>query len=359
MASHEASKKTNAVSPKSCARGFKSMLTKQFGLTDFTSQTIWREILGGLVMYLVSLQALRVSVNSQAGSCPTCLVDSNATSSAGYTAIEYRALPGAISLAAGISTLVMGLLGNMPIVVAPGITGVALQAVSIAIGPDGAKAGALIVGLSILAFSLASKRIKYISSIPEDYRLGVAAGKGGVIALTALRNSGLVSASTVGFIFTFNYNVILSICGFVIIILLQDRQYIIFSFVGEMVIITAASLIISAATGTTIVGPKQAVLADMSIVAGLPSFVGFVEANGFLIFKYVIGATLNTLIDIVATVTALIFMTVVRINIGYDKKTFTSALSESTKCYKIFLSIALCEVFVSPFLGVAPVSHFL
>jgi len=341
------------------AGGIKTAIKDYFKLADSKPQTIANEIWGGIVMYLVSLYVLNAAVGWQAGSCPTCFTTTNVTSSAGYTAMQYRALSGAISLAAGISTIAMGVFGNMPIVVAPGITGIALQTVSTVIGPNGAKAAALIVGLLIFTFALFSKRIKMISSIPEDYRLGVAAGKGGVIALIALRNTGLIHPTLIGFNNFFSYNVILSLVGFMIIIFFQSRRLVTLSFVGEIVIITTASLIIRGATGTTIVTEAQGAIIDLAQIAGVPSFAGFIDANAFGLFKYVIGATIHTLIDILATVTAIILMCVVRTNIGYDKETFTSVLSESAKCYNIFMCIAVCQVLVSPFLGVAPVTPFI
>jgi len=108
-----------------------------------------------------------------------------------------------------------------------------------------------------------------------------------------------------------------------------------------------------------IVNPIEAMFPDMSVVASPPSFDTFNYVNAFAIARYVITASIHILIDMIATVTALILMCVVRVSLGYDKETFTSVLSESSKCYKIFISIAICQVLVSPFLGVAPVTPFI
>lgn len=133
----------------------------------------------------------------------------------------------------------------------------------------------------------------------------------------------------------------------------QQRGYVVFSFIGEIAIITTISLIIRSATQTSIV--SDSTLPDLSLIARPPSFEEFTYENGFVIAMYIIRSTLNILIDMVATVTALILMCVVKFRFGYDKESFTTVLSESTKCFHVFVSIALCQVLVSPFLGIAPV----
>ncbi|HYE75186.1 MAG TPA: hypothetical protein VEF04_17725 [Blastocatellia bacterium] len=332
------------------------MLKERYKLPDDRPQTIWVEVWAGIVMYFVALYILNAGVPWHAGACPLCLIADNTTSTAGYSAVQYRSIPGAISLAAGISTLVMGLFGNMPIVVAPGLSAIAIQPLAATFGAATARAAALLIGLLTLVFAIFSKRIKLISSIPEDYRLGVAAGKGGVIALLALKTTGMVSPVAVNFVSDFSYVTILSICGLIIIILFQARRMVILSFVAEIVVITTASLIIRATNGETIIGQKQAAIIDLGSIAGWPSFDVFGNtANSFMIFRFVLTTSLHTIIDMVATVTAVILMCVVRSDLGYDKQTFTSVLSESTKCYHIFMCIALCQVFVNPFLGVSPV----
>jgi xanthine/uracil/vitamin C permease (AzgA family) len=307
-------------------------------------------------MYLVSLYVLGAAPIWQAGACPGCTERLNVTSPAGYTDAQFRTLPAAVALAGGISTIFMGLYGNMPIIVAPGISGIYFQQLAVETSPGCAQAASLIVGLFIFAFALMSKKIKIISSTPEDFRLGVAAGKGGLIALIALRNCGLVSPEGTAFVADFNYNVILALLGFAIIIISQQKGFLVFSFIGTIVIISTLSLIIRGATNTTIVGSLQGALPDLSLVAKPPTFDDFSYDNGFFIAQFVIRATFHNLIDIVATVTALVLMSVVRFRFGYDKESFTSVLSESSKCFQIFVSIGLCQVLVSPFLGVSPVS---
>jgi len=330
---------------------------KQFRLPDQKFKTFMNEIYGGIAMYFASLYVLTASPMWEAGECLECLEELNVTSPMGYNAEQYRNLPATVALAAGISTLVMGFGGNMPMAVTPAIAAMPFGPLAKAITPGGAQACALIVGLIVLTFAIFSKQIKIIGSTPEDFRLGVAAGKGGVIALIYLRSAGLVSDTTTSYNAFFDYNVILTLFGLLIIALAQAREYMAFSFIGTVIIVTALSLIVRVSTDSVIVDPVLLEMPNISSMVSVPSFAAFNYANGFIIGQYIITASINLVIDIVATVTALILMCVVRTNVGYDKETFTSVLSESTKCYRIFISIAVCQVFLSPFLGVAPVSE--
>ena len=101
--------------------GVFDLIQKQFHLPDQKLPTFMNEIYGGLVMYLATVNILTKVPVWQAGACPDCMEGLNVTSPAGYTAEQLRALPGAVALAAGISTIVMGFAGNMPIMVAQGL----------------------------------------------------------------------------------------------------------------------------------------------------------------------------------------------------------------------------------------------
>jgi len=102
--------------------GWRGDLAYFFGMKDAKWDTINAELIGGLTMFLVTVYILALGRILQAGFCESCVLFNNGTSPAGFTAAEYRALPTSISLTAGMSTILMGIFGGIPLVVAPGVT---------------------------------------------------------------------------------------------------------------------------------------------------------------------------------------------------------------------------------------------
>ena len=68
-------------------------------------------------------------------------------------------------------------------------------------------------GLTVLILALALRHAHFLTYVPEDYRLGVAAGKGGSINLVVFRNMGLASQRHDDDAQRFDQHVVLSMFG--------------------------------------------------------------------------------------------------------------------------------------------------
>ena len=342
--------------------GFLSLLGVS---SSYNAHTIFIEVLGGLSMYLSWIYIMGPAgvQGWQAGVCPTCMeqgVFANITSSKGFTLEQYRAIPATTALAAGICSMFMAFMGNMPIAVSPGVTTIAFGTLAQQVTLPGAQAAVLIVGLTVLIFALASRQTHFLTYVPEDYRLGVAAGKGGSIILVALRNMGLVSATTTSFNTYFDYNVVLSVFGVAIVALLHSRDLGHISYIVSFATLTLVSLAIRAAQNNdSILTLPGGMMPNIGALAGTPDFSVWTSQNaGYEVFSFWIGQSIEIIVDMVVTVTALILVAVIS-DLGYNKETFVNILGDSSKMVWIFASVGLCNVIVMPFLGLGPSTTFI
>jgi AGZA family xanthine/uracil permease-like MFS transporter len=323
-------------------------------------QNIITEIIGGITMFLVSTYILSASQGWQGGSCPNCGVTSNATSSNKFTALQYQAIPSNVALTAGLSTILMGLIGDLPVVLASGLPGITYGDLARTIGAPGAQGAVLVVGLLVSCFAFISRQIHFIAAIPEDLRLGMAAGKGGLIALVALRNMGIVSTTGTAFVSVFNYNMILSMVGLGVLIALLQRQMNRMSYIISIAVVVFLSLVIRAATGTVILRPFDMEVPTVSALAGAPDFTSWTSSpnNAYTVFRYIIVNSIQIIIDMVVTITAIVLTAVVS-RLGYDREIFTYTLSDSAKMVRVFGTIGLVNVIIAPWFGVAPATPFI
>ncbi|MFY4774511.1 NCS2 family permease [Metabacillus sp. RGM 3146] len=103
-------------------------------------------------------------------------------------------------IAAVVGTLIMGLLANYPIAIAPGMGMNAYFAFTVASGKNGvpyqiAFAAVFVAGILFLILSLTSFRKALIEAIPSNLKNGITAGIGLFIAFIGLRTTGIVADS--------------------------------------------------------------------------------------------------------------------------------------------------------------------
>ena len=136
-------------------------------------------------------------------------------------------------IAAVIGTLMMGLLANYPIAIAPGMGLNAYFTYAVVLGSNGkidyitAFGAVFVAGIIFVILSLTPLREKLISSIPENLKLAITAGIGLFIAFIGLRMSGLVVANEsnlVGLGDLRSEPVILTIIGLAVTIILMARN---------------------------------------------------------------------------------------------------------------------------------------
>ena len=153
-------------------------LDQYFGLTDHGT-TVSREALAGLTTFLA--MAYITVVN------PLILSDAG---------MDFGAVFVTTCCAAAFGSLVMGIMANYPIGMAPGMGQNAFFTYAVVVGsgqPWQAALGAVFIsGILFVIISLLPIRAWLINSIPRNLKLGMAAGIGFFLAFIAMKNAGIV-----------------------------------------------------------------------------------------------------------------------------------------------------------------------
>tara|TARA_R110000796_G_scaffold252548_1_gene387563 strand:+ start:19890 stop:21179 length:1290 start_codon:yes stop_codon:yes gene_type:complete len=188
------------------------MLEKLFKLKQ-NNTSLKQEAMAGLTTFLT--MAYIIFVN------PMMLADAG---------MDHGAVFVATCLAAAIGCLVMGLLANYPIALAPGMGLNAFFTYTV-VGEMGyswetALGAVFMSGVCFLILSLVKIREWIVNSIPMSLRFGIAAGIGLFLALIGLKNAGIVVASpatlvTMGDITSFP--ALMAALGFFLIIAIVHR----------------------------------------------------------------------------------------------------------------------------------------
>lgn len=136
----------------------------------------------------------------------------------------------ATALTAIIGTLLMGLLANYPISIAPsmGLNSFFTFSVSIGMGIDWqvALTGVFIAGIIFMLLSLMKIREKIINVIPQDLKYAIAAGIGFFIAFIGLKNAGIIVSNPDTFVSIGNLTsptTALAVIGLIITIIMLVR----------------------------------------------------------------------------------------------------------------------------------------
>lgn len=145
--------------------------------------TVQREVIGGLTTFLAMSYIIFVQpgVLSQAG-------------------MDFRAVMCATCLAAGLSTLLMGVYANYPVALAPGMgenfffvyTVCAAAPLGFGLTWQQGLAAVLLAGIFFVALTLSGIRKQIVNSIPNSLQCGIAAGIGLFITLIGLEYGNLV-----------------------------------------------------------------------------------------------------------------------------------------------------------------------
>ena len=153
-------------------------LDEYFGLTDHGT-TVSREALAGVTTFLA--MAYITVVN------PLILSDAG---------MDFGAVFVATCIAAAVGSLVMGLLANYPIGLAPGMGQNAFFTYAVVLGSghtwQAALGAVFLSGTLFITISALPIRAWLINSIPRNLKLGMAAGIGLFLAFIALKNAGIV-----------------------------------------------------------------------------------------------------------------------------------------------------------------------
>jgi len=196
------------------------LLSIRQGLESFFAikqhkSTIGRELLGGLVTFLAMIYILPVNsfMLANAGmSQPAVFV--------------------ATALAAGFTTILMGLLGKVPVALASGmgINAFFTYTVVLTIGfsYQEALAAVLVSGVLFILISLTGVRQMIIQAMPKSLKLAIGAGIGFFIAFIGLKNAGIIVADPFGTYVKLGdlalAPVLLSLFGIAVVLILHVNQ---------------------------------------------------------------------------------------------------------------------------------------
>ena len=185
------------------------MLEKIFKLKE-KGTTVKTEVIAGITTFLAMAYILAVNPNMLS-----------------ETGLSYDGVFLATALSSGIATLIMGLLANYPVALAPGMGVNALftytLVFSMGYSPAAALAAVVVSGIIFLLISVTGVR----KAIPQQIKLAIGAGIGFFIAFIGLKNAGIIIGSESTFVALGKLTdpvVLLAVFGVLITIILMARK---------------------------------------------------------------------------------------------------------------------------------------
>lgn len=208
---------------------------KKFFKIEERGSTVTKEILAGVTIFLA--MAYILPVNSFMLS---------------ETGLPLGGVFFATAMSAAIATLVMGLLANLPVALAPGM---GLNAFftytlvfSLGYSPQAALAAVLVSGILFLVISLTGLRKIIINAIPQGLKLAVGAGIGFFIAFIGLKNAGIIVGDGNTFVKLGDLGhpaVLLAIFGLVLVVVLHSLK-IKFALIASIITTAIVGLVLNA-----------------------------------------------------------------------------------------------------------------
>ncbi len=158
----------------------------------------------------------------------------------------------ATAVSAALATLLMGLLANLPVALAPGM---GLNAfftytlVNFGLGysPSAALAAVLVSGVLFLIISLTGLRKIVINAIPQGLKLAVGAGIGFFIAFIGFKNAGIIVADPNTFVALGDLShpaVLLALFGLILVVILYSLKFK-FALIASIVATAVVGLILN------------------------------------------------------------------------------------------------------------------
>lgn len=237
------------------------------------------EVLAGITTFLAMAYILGVNPSILAGD---------------ITGMDMSSVFLATAISSAIACILMGVLANYPIGLAPGMGVNALFTYTVCLiygyTYQEALCSVLISGLIFLVISITGIRKLIIDSIPKNMKLAIGAGIGFFIAFIALKNAGIIVASDATFVALGNFKdpaVLLAIFGIVVTMCLMVKKVNAAPFYG--LIITAIVGIVLGMMGINNMPslPNQILTTDYTISTLGSCFSGFktifTHSNWFIV----------------------------------------------------------------------------
>lgn len=239
---------------------------------------------------------------------------------AGVEGVPYGAVFVATALSAVIATILMALLANLPISLAPGmgINAFFVNVIILQMSYSWQEALALsfIAGVIFLLLSFTKVRTMLIKSIPNSLKSAIAVGIGFFIASVGLTNSGIINVTNIGLSLGdfSNPEVILALISILVIVLIHISKTKInkFSFIISIIFTTIIGLVLN--YGFNIKGQNipsfekfdYTLLKDFKEVAFVGVFDGFKTVFNHNIFQVIFLVFALLFVDIFDTAGTLI-----------------------------------------------------
>lgn len=212
------------------------MFEKMFKLKE-KGTSVKTELIAGLTTFLAMAYILAVN--------PGML---------GITGMSVQSVFLATAISAGISSIIMGVLANYPVALAPGMGVNALFAFtlcgSMGYSWQAALAAVFLSGIIFILISVTGIRKMIINAIPAQLKLAIGAGIGFFIAFIGLKNAGIIVANESTFVALGKLSeptVLLAVFGLVITLFLLAKKVSAAVFVG--LVITAVAGVICGLMG--------------------------------------------------------------------------------------------------------------
>lgn len=200
------------------------MLEKLFKLSE-KKTNVKTEIIAGLTTFLAMAYILGVN--------PAILGDAG---------MDGHSVFMATAISAGIASIVMGLVANYPVALAPGMGVNALFTYTVVLSMghtwEAALAAVFVSGIIFMLVSVTGIRKMIINAIPQQLKLSIGAGIGFFIAFVGLKNAGIIVADPSTFVKLGSFanpTVLLAVFGIVLTIALVAKKVPAGVFVGMLV----------------------------------------------------------------------------------------------------------------------------
>ena len=236
------------------------MLEKLFKL-NAKNTSVKTEIIAGITTFLAMAYILGVN--------PGILGDAG---------MDPQAVFMATAISAAIASVVMGLLANYPVALAPGMGVNALFSYTVVMKMgfswQAALAAVFVSGVVFLLISVTGIRKMIINAIPKQLKLAVGAGIGFFIAFVGLKNAGIIvaNASTAVGLGSFQSPVVLlAVFGILVTIFLVIKKVPAAVFVG-MIITAVVGIVAHEAFGVSVLDAN-----GLELMPALPS--SFISTN--------------------------------------------------------------------------------
>lgn len=200
------------------------MLEKLFHLNE-KKTNVKTEVIAGITTFLAMAYILAVN--------PIILGDAG---------MDVHSVFMATAISAGIASIVMGIVANYPVSLAPGMGVNALFTYTVVLTMghtwEAALAAVFVSGIIFLLISVTGVRKMIINAIPQQLKLAIGAGIGFFIAFVGLKNTGIIVANESTFVGLAKLNeptVLLAVFGIIITVALVAKKVPAGVFIGMLI----------------------------------------------------------------------------------------------------------------------------